>query len=237
MSLFSNYLSHQAERELIKNKLLPHLVGPAVTFALTILVEYLSRFEWYTPIPVILFIGLGVSAIWGGLRSSLLSASIITGYVFVELDSDPGQIIQVALTAYSIATVNGLGRRLLRHWILEAEYYRQKSIDNYNGNRAKMVEALDSLDKALQADDITKVRKLVETARIKQADTLTLMSSWHEMAKDKRLAIEALETSAGYPWRADEKIKQIDLLAHEIHKEVFRMRRLMEAVQGVKDED
>jgi hypothetical protein len=235
MKIIENQLQRQIQGEAMRSKViafLPHSIGPLYTLMIVGLLELLNRtYPWYSPSLALCFIGLAIGAVFAGLRSSLVSATIILIYGTTEFEVNPVRALQAVIAAYGCAIVYGYGRRLLIKWYQEAEYFRQKAVDNYNGNRAKMIEALDNMDTALNAVDMVDVKKFAQIARIKLADTLTLTSSWHEMARDKRLAIETLEQSAGYPWRADEKIKQIDFVVHEILKEVNRIRR---AIEGTK---
>ena len=217
---------------------LRYVLSPLVTLITILAVEFTSSIYGFTATAALPVTALALCLFWSGLKANVVSAVFITIYAFhLFYHDDPARFIQLMLTAWPIAIGGGLLKRWLIESVLEAEYYRQKAIDNFNGNRAKMVEALDNLDKALEAKEVVDIKKYVQIARLKQADTLTLTSSWHEMAKDKRLAIEAIEESAGYPWRADEKIKNIDMVVHEILKEVYRLRRNVEEMRGVKEDD
>lgn len=198
----------------MKDKLLPHLIGPLVTFGLTVLIEVLSRAAWYTPTLALPFIGLAVSAIYGGLRSSLASATIIVLYGIVEFNFEPGRNIQVALAAYSVAIVNGVGKRALRKWILEVETNRRKAelVDNLNGNLKAMLNALSTLDKLRAGwDDYTETRRFEMTERAIGilSNLLTMVRSWQEIAETKEKAIDYLNEMGGYPYRVDDAVKEI----------------------------
>lgn len=222
-------LSHRINRgALMATKFERYLVGPLSTLAFIALVQLATHFEWYTASLAFPFIGLAIGAFYGGLRSNLVSALFITLYTVIASDYNIARSIQIILAALTIAVISGALKQSLRRSILEAEYYRQKAIDTYNGNRSKMVEALDNLDRALRTDDIVDVKKFVQIARIKQADTLTLTGSWHEMAKDKRIAVEEIEKAGGYPYRADELVRETNLLVREVLSELYRLRRIVE---------
>ena len=221
-----------------RNPFLRYALSPLLTLITILAVEWTSNIYGFTATTALPITVLTLCIFWSGLKANILSAAFITLFaIHLFYLGDLARFIQIMLTVWPIAIFGGLLKRWLIESVLEAEYYRQKAIDNFNGNRAKMVEALDNLDKALEAKEVVDIKKYVQVARLKQADTLTLTSSWHEMAKDKRLAIEAIEESAGYPWRADEKIKNIDMVVHEILKEVYRLRRNVEEMRGIKDDD
>jgi hypothetical protein len=205
----------------MENKFQRYLLAPLAVLCLVGAVDLIRLFEWYSVSLALPFAGLAIGIWYGGLRANLAAAAILSTYAFMTYD--PLRFIQVAAAAFLIAAPSGLLKRSLRAATLEAEYYRLKAIDSYNGNRAKMVEALDSLDGALeilrklQGNSVIKpVFELVQAARIKQADTLTLTSSWHEMAQDRRIVIEEMEKASGYPWRADDQIRETNLLVREV---------------------
>ncbi len=172
-----------------------HYLGPLIVLLFLLAGEIGVR---YFDFPVLLAIPYAVLSLtayrWSGLRSALFSAFLISLYPLshLELYGSFGAAV-AAIAAFLIAAPSGILKRALREEILETEYYRQKEIDTYNGNRAKAVEALDNLDKALKADEEVDIKKYVQIARIKLADTLTLINSWREMAKDKEEAISKLE--------------------------------------------
>lgn len=97
--------------------LIPHLIGPLYTFMFTMLLELLSRnFEWYTPSLALCFIGLAIGAVFAGLRSALVSATIIVAYGIIEFEYNAIRILQAGLAAYGCAFVYGHSRRLLIKW-------------------------------------------------------------------------------------------------------------------------
>lgn len=212
---------------------LPHLVGPAVTFGLSAIVEILSRFSWYTPSLALLFIGLAVSAIYGGLRSSLLSAAIILGYGVIEFDLDTVRLIQVGLAVVSVSVVNGVGKQALRRWILEAETNRRKAelVDSLNGNLQTMLRSLKVLDKLrIGWDDFTEAKRqeLIEEAIGILVNLLTMTQSWREIARSKEEAIDYLNQISGYPYQVDDAIKNIESNQREMLKLIMHLNRTIE---------
>ncbi len=171
-----------------------HFLGSLFVIASLLIVELLVQSGWYLSLALPAAVLCYTVYRFSGLRGSLLSALIVSLYPFYHFDwFGWSGIIQVAGGAFLIAAPSGMLKRALREQVLEAEYLRQKAIDTYNGNRSKAVEALDSLDQALKADELVDIKKYVQVARIKLADTLTLIGSWYEIAKNQEVAIEKLE--------------------------------------------
>lgn len=196
-----NKLSTNLERGLtMKTKHSWFIVPLAVPIFTTIHYLVAIFFPWVSASLVGPFLGfILISIVFGGWGSSLVGSGILSAYVLIETDYDPWRTGQLIFFSVVGAVMSVTVKQLLIRWHSEAEYYRQKALDTFNGNRARMVEALDNLDKALAAVDIIDVKKFAQIARIKQADTLTLVDSWHEMAKDKRVAIEEIKKAGGYP--------------------------------------
>lgn len=237
MKLIENQLISQVMREArVKSRvqlILPHLIGPAVTFGLSLVVEALSFFPWYVPSLALLFIGLAVSAVYGGLRSSLLSAAIILGYGIIEFELDLVRLIQIALAVVSIAVVNGVGRQALKRWILEAEVNRRKAelVDNLNGNLQMMLRGLKVLDKLrIGWDDFTeaKRRELVEEAIGILSNLLTMTKSWREIAQTKEEAVDYLNQMSNYPYRVDDAVRSIETNQREMLKLIMHLSRTLE---------
>lgn len=172
-----------------------YLVGPLSTLFLIALVAIASHFEWYTTSLAFPFIGLAIGAFYGGLRSNLVSAALITTYTIVASDYNVARSIQIITSAVTIATVSGILKRQLRERIIEAEHYRLRLLDTFNGNKARLKSAIDELDTLrdemygeAKKNDIWRARlNKVEAARGKLADLVLLVDSYHEMARDRRL--------------------------------------------------
>jgi hypothetical protein len=237
MRLIENQLISQVIKEAsVRGRfqaILPHLIGPAVTFGLSLVVEALSFFPWYVPSLALLFIGLAVSAVYGGLRSSLLSAVVILGYGIVEFELDIVRLIQVALAVISIAVVNGVGRQALKRWILEAEVNRRKAelVDNLNGNLQMMLRGLKVLDKLrIGWGDFTEAKRqeLVEEAVGILSNLLTMTKSWREIAQTKEEAVDYLNQMANYPYRVDDAVRSIETNQREILKLIMHLARIVE---------
>lgn len=178
---------------MVNNPFLRYVLSPLLVLLSLVGIEFASRHEWFT---VTLALPVGVMALclfWSGLRANLVSATFVTAYALYSSHFDPSRTIQLMLTVWPVAVFGGLMRKLLIESATEAEHYRLKAIDTLNGNRKKMEEALEALDLALASNDMVEIKKQVQIARIKQADTLTLVSSWHEIAQEQQAGIEKLE--------------------------------------------
>lgn len=192
-----NHLTRQAEEEALMNSdFKRHYLGPVTVFLLLFFGEIgVRRFGF--PISVAIPYAVMVLFIlsWSGLRASLAMALLVGLYPFLFHYEDYGfeRAFLLALSAFLIAAPSGVLKRALREEAIRTEYYRLKAIDNINGNRARMMEAMAALDKAMEADDMIDVKKYVQIARIKQADTITLVDSWREIARNQEIGIEKLE--------------------------------------------
>lgn len=131
---------------------------------------------------------------WSGLRGAILAGLAIILYAVYHRDwYGLDGIIQVMIGVALIALPSGILKRAIREIAIQAEHYRLRAIDTFNGNRRKMEQALEALDLALKSEDLIEIKKYTQIGRIKVADTLTLVDSWHEIAHNQQVGIEKLE--------------------------------------------
>lgn len=215
--------------------LTPHLIGPLYTFMFTMILELLSRYApWVTPSLALCFIGLAIGAVFAGLRSALLSATIIVLYGLAEFHFDIYRLSQTALAAYGCAFVYGQSRRLLIKWYEEAQSNKRKAelVDNLNGNLQTMLRSLNVLDKLrIGWSDFTEAKRfeLTEEAIGILTNLLTMTRSWREIAETKEKAVDYLNQIAGYPYRVDDAIKSIESNQREMLKLIMHLNRTLEA--------
>jgi hypothetical protein len=237
MKLIENQLIRQARGGMMRSRLYsltPHLIGPLYTFMFTMLLELLDRnFEWYDPSLALTFIGLAIGAIFSGLRSALVSATIIVIFGLVEFEYNTSRIVQTALAAYGCAFVYGHSRRLLIKWYREAELNRRKAelVDNLNGNLQTTLKGLRALDKLrIGWDDFTEPKRLelVEEAIGILSNLLTMTRSWREIAETKEKAVDYLNQMANYPYRVDDAVKDILANQQQTLKLVMHLARIVE---------
>lgn len=168
------------------------LLAPLTT-VLLILFAYISGRFGYSTTLALPFAALSLGAWYGGLRANLASAFIISLYAFFFYD--PFRFASVAVSSFAIAGASGMLKRSLRETIIEAEHYRLRLLDTFNGNKAKLKAALDELDTLrdemygeAKKNNIWKARLTkIETVRGKLADLVLLVDSYHQMAEDRRL--------------------------------------------------
>jgi hypothetical protein len=237
MNLIENQLIRQIQGNVMKSKFysfIPHLIGPLYTFMFTMLLELLDRnFGWYAPSLALTFIGLAIGAVFAGLRSALISATIIVIYGLVEFEYNTSRIAQAALAAYGCAFVYGHSRRLLIKWYEEAQLNRRKAelVDNLNGNLETTLRGLRALDKLrIGWPDFTEAKRqeLVEEAIGILSNLLTMTRSWREIAEAKEKAVDYLNQMSGYPYRVDDAIKSIETNQREMLKLIMHLNRTLE---------
>ena len=136
--------------------------------------------------PLVVFLALGsLSGLWAGL----ICAAWITGYAVYAID-DTSRVIQIAFGAVSVALIIGWQTRALRQALVEAQANRVKAdiVDNFNGNVGLALGAIDILDSLrfgwAEIPDAVRYG-MVERARGKIADQVTLARSFREMAADR----------------------------------------------------
>jgi hypothetical protein len=234
MRIIENRLIYSLkQRATMENKFHRYFLAPLLVLFLVGVVDLANLLEWYTLTLAFPLAGLAIGIWYGGLRANLASALIISVYAFMTYDL--ARFAQVAIAAFLIAGSSGILKRSLRANVLEGEYYRQKAMDSVNGNRAKMVEALDQIDRALayigtgKLDDPLFIS--VMAARKRLADTLTLTDSWREMAQSKQVAIQGIAAEGGLSYRAYELGTETNLLIREALADIRYIRRVVESEQ------
>lgn len=189
------------------------------------------------------FIPLVLGAILGGLRASLFSALLVTVYSAYFTEYNPWRLIAVSVSAFAVAGVISWGKRRLVKQALENERLQIKLEMEHakieiaeatlpNGNRARirvvnnlLVDLLKDFDK-LSPD---AVLKSIRRAQYQLANTLTLFDSWHEIAKEKMIAIEKLEKdfvdAHGYSHSVADTIREIHAFTREALARIYEIEQ------------
>lgn len=186
----------------MSDKLERYVIGPALTAAILFLHYQLIQ----TGVLPVTAAGLNllvlIASFVGGIRSGLASASLLAIYNVTFLGPISTERAVVIGSYFIIALLVGLRTRQERArrtaaiaaWN-EAETNRRKAevVDSINGNIHLATEAMDLLDilregwRALPED---KRLHLVERARGKLADWVTLVQSFKIIARERKLVLE-----------------------------------------------
>ena len=179
---------------------LPRYWGPVATVAFTVLYHLGSMAFGYSPAVAPLTIFLAIGSITG-LRSGLICAAWVSGYAYYAID-DTSRVIQIVIGVFGIAAIVGLQTRALRKAVIEAkaehtraDLNQQKAdiVDSVNGNvqlALKAIDLLDSLRFAWDAIADSERLRMVEQARAKLADLVTLARGFRQMAKERGFVLD-----------------------------------------------
>lgn len=180
---------------------LPRYLGPVATVAFTIVYHLGSLAFGYSPAVMPLAIFLAIGSITG-LRSGLICAAWISGYAYYAID-DTSRVIQIIIGVFAIAAIVGLQTRALRKSIGETKTEQTRAdlnqhkadiVDSFNGNvqlALKAIDLLDSLRFAWDAISDNERLKMVETARAKLADLVTLARGFRQMARERGFVLDS----------------------------------------------
>lgn len=174
-----------------------------ITLMALLFSEAATRAWNWPPQSILMYIALALSVITGGMRSALIAATIITGYVvYHEEFYDPVRTILLITGAYSIALGGGYlknrDRRLTRQLerlkvINEINQHKIKFVDDLNGN----IEASNRINEAL-VSIIAGEPYLTKGEIIKQliiiqdwaSDLAQRTVGWHKLWEEKKEVIE-----------------------------------------------
>lgn len=175
---------------------LPRWLGPLITFIAIALNQALIELGVW-PVQVA-WLNLPVAfAATAGLRSGLVSAALVALY---SIWLDPGEVQRTIIVPLSVMTLAGLvgwqtrelrrsiADALAQHSRADANQGKADIVDSVNGNLKLALGAIDILDSLRFGwDAIPDGSKLtmVEQARGKLADQVTLHRSFRQMAKER----------------------------------------------------
>lgn len=175
-----------------------YALSPLLVSIFLIIIEFFSRYEWFT---VTLALPVGVLALclfWSGLRANILSATLITAYALYSSDFNPSRTIQLMLTVWPVAILGGIMRRWLVESVKETERQRLRAaenqskadfVDNLNGNIETIKEInreLIELTNGMPVLERHQIRQKLELIQGKAANLAQRVVGWHQLAQEKK---------------------------------------------------
>jgi len=157
---------------------------PLITLSTIVLIYFLDGNTLVLPFAV-----FAIIAYFGGLRSNLIAAGLISLYAMYSIDA-PLRMAQIIIGSFGLAIGSGWVLRQLRQSVEEA--YRQKlaQTDRVDVNIARLSETLLKVDALLANRDLpTGFKQELSVIRVRIAEQLTLQRSYHIMAQEKGFVI------------------------------------------------
>lgn len=142
-----------------------------------------------------------LSGFIGGLRAGLVSAAMLAGYNVLFLGPITPERAVVILSYFAAAALVGWKTRQWRQAVAdalagwhEAEKNRRAAeiVDSVNGNIRLTLTAIETLDQVRDGWQVLPSAdrlRLIEEARGKLADLVTLARSFHQMAEERRVVL------------------------------------------------
>lgn len=175
-----------------------YILSPLLVSLFLIVVEFFSRYEWFTVTLALPVVVLVLCSFWSGLWANILSAIFITAYGLYSSSSDPSQTIQLAFTVGSVAIGGGIMRRWLIESVAETERQRLRAaenqskadfVDNLNGNIETIKEInreLIELTNGMPVLERHQIRLKLEGIQRKAANLAQRVVGWHQLAQEKK---------------------------------------------------
>lgn len=168
---------------------LPRFIGPFITFISLALNQQAIIYGLFPPQVAWLYLPVAFSAA-NGLRPGLISAALVASYSIWLDPTDLQRTVIVPMSVLCLAALIGWQTRALREEQQRADVNQEKAdiVDSANGNLKLALGAIDILDSlrfgwtAIPEDARLK---MVETARGKLADLVTLHRSFRQMAQER----------------------------------------------------
>jgi hypothetical protein len=185
---------------------IPRYWGPVSTVAFTVIYHLGSVAFGYSITGAWLWLFMIIGSV-GGLRAGLICAGFISAYSFYAFPDDLSRVIQVAAASFLAVLIVGMETRALRRSVADETTQRKRAddnqskadiVDSVNGNLKLALGAIDILDSLRFGwDSIEDKNRLamVEQARGKLADQVTLHRSFRQMARERGFVLGEDDTS------------------------------------------
>jgi len=178
-----------------------YALSPLLVILSLVVIEFASRYEWFT-VSLALPVGvLSLCLFWSGLRANILSATLITVYVLYETSLDPSRTIQLLFTVWPVAIFGGTMRKWLIESVTETERQRLRAeenqakanaFDTLNGNIETIKEInteLIDLTNALNVLSKAQILEIVNRIQGKAANLAQRVVGWSQLALAKKEVI------------------------------------------------
>lgn len=175
-----------------------YALSPLLVSLFLIVIEFFSRYEWFT-VTLALPVGiLSLCLFWSGLRANILSATLITAYALYAGELDPSRTLQLIFTVWPVAILGGIMRRWLIESVAETERQRLRAaenqskadfVDNLNGNIETIREInreLIELANGMPVLSRPAILEIINRVQDKAANLAQRTIGWSQLAQAKK---------------------------------------------------